>query len=141
MHCPGWPQEARADVSDRRAAPLRQRLAEAEAKEARRHMDPLLQELMATAHRIRTSAREVDRAAQAARINRWERPLTMFALGALLMAVALSLAPDDWKFSASMRRQLYLGQRVEFAWQALGSEEKKQLRALLGLAIETERQE
>ncbi len=128
-------------MSDKAAAPLRKRLAEAEAKEARRHIDPLLHELSAAAHQIRTSAREVDRAAQAARLSRWERPLTMFALGALLMAVALSIAPDDWKFSASMRRQLYLGQRLETVWPTLGPEEKNQLRALLGLAFEAGKQE
>ena len=64
----------------------------------------------------------------------------MFALGALLMAVALSLAPDHWKFSASIRRQLHLGQRLELVWPMLGPEEKKLLRALLGLAIEAEGQ-
>lgn len=57
------------------------------------------------------------------------------------MAVALSLAPDHWKFSASMRRQLYLGQRLELVWPTLGPKENKLLRALLGLAIEAEGQE
>ena len=141
MHCPGWPLEARADVSGRRAAPLRQRLAEADAKEARRHIDPLLRELTAAAHQIRTSAREVDRAAQAARLSHWERPLVMFGLGVLLTAITLSLVPDDWKSSASTRRQLYLGQRLETAWPTLGPEEKNQLRTLLGLAAQPEGQE
>ena len=40
-----------------------------------------------------------------------------------------------------MRRQLYFGQSLELVRAALGPEENKQMRALLGLAIEAEGQE
>ncbi len=57
------------------------------------------------------------------------------------MTVAHSLAPDYWKFSAPIRGQLYLRQRLELVWPTLGPEENTQLQALLGPAIEVEGQE
>ncbi len=121
-------------MSDKAETPLRARLAEAEAAEARRHIDPLLRELKDAAQLIRASARVAERAALHARRGGWQRTLTMFALGALLMASALSLVPERWKLSPSARRHQYLGQRLEHVWTALEPERKEEMRALLGLA-------
>lgn len=123
-------------MGDKAAAPLRARLAEVEAREARRHIDPLLKELEVAARQIRASAREAERSAHAARRSRWERPLVMFALGALAAAVAWSVAPGDWKMSESGRRQQALGQRLEIVWTTLNLEEKNELGTLLGLAMQ-----
>ena len=123
-------------MGDKAATSLRARLAEAETREARRHIDPLLRELDSAAQQIRTSAREAERAALAARRSSWERPLTMFALGALITACALALVPETWTQDAAARRHQMLGQRLEMAWETLGEEQRKELRLLLGLARE-----
>ena len=128
-------------MSDKAGAPLRARLAEVEARELRRRIDPLLRELEAAARQIRAGVREVERAAGAARRSRWEKPLVMFALGALVTALALSVAPGDWILSESRRRQQALGQRLEIVWTTLKPEERNQLGALLGLAVAAEGQD
>lgn len=127
-------------VGDKAAAPLRARIAEVEAREARRHIDPLLRELEGAARQISASAREVERAAHAARRSRWERPLVMFALGALLAASALALAPESWMPGSAARRHRSLGQRLEHVWLTLDPREKEELRGLLGMAQGAENQ-
>ncbi len=131
----------RVGVSDSVETPLRSRLAEVEAAEARRQIEPLPRELASAAHSIRRSARDAERAAAAARRSQFGRPLVMFALGALIAASALALVPGSWKAGSSARRYQALGQRLELVWPSLEDEKKEELRTLLGLSRKVEQEE
>ena len=64
----------------------------------------------------------------------------MFALGALLAASALAVAPESWKQGSSARRHRALGQRLEYVWTTLDPHEREELRGLLGMAQGAENQ-